>query len=172
MHTQSSRSFRCAAAVLAAALCGAPAWGQPSADDSTGRARAARDDVGNRDARMSEVGQGERMGPRVKPGMYIGEKYRVALRAAWKQAYGDGRRCPPGLRKTGTGCAAAVLPTPWVIGDPLPAGAEPHPVPAPLRNHLPQTPEGHRYVLVAGDLLLVATGSGMVVDAVQGLAAP
>lgn len=171
MQTLSSRSFRCAAALLAAALCGAPAWGQSSADDAPGRSRAARDDVGNRDARASEVGQGGRMGPRVKPGLYIGEKYRVALRAAWRQAYGDGRQCPPGLGKTGAGCAAAALATPWAIGDPLPAGAHPHPVPAPLRNHLPQAPEGHRYVLVAGDLLLVATGSGMVVDAVQGLAA-
>jgi len=34
---------------------------------------------------------------------------------------------------------------------------------------LPPTPPGYRYVQVAGDILLIASGSKMVVDGVDGL---
>jgi Ni/Co efflux regulator RcnB len=40
-------------------------------------------------------------------------------------------------------------------------------VPEPLIVELPLPPSGHRYVRVAGDILLIAIGTGMVVDAIQ-----
>jgi len=38
-----------------------------------------------------------------------------------------------------------------------------------MAGRLGRTPAGHRYVRVAQDILLIAIGTGMVVDAVYGL---
>jgi Ni/Co efflux regulator RcnB len=40
-------------------------------------------------------------------------------------------------------------------------------VPQPLLVELPPPSRGHRYVRVAGDILLIAIGTGLVVDAIQ-----
>ena len=42
-------------------------------------------------------------------------------------------------------------------------------LPYDLRVRLPAPPAGHRYVQVAADVLLIAVGTGMVVDAVEDL---
>ncbi|MGZ5093912.1 MAG: RcnB family protein [Burkholderiales bacterium] len=42
-------------------------------------------------------------------------------------------------------------------------------VPRPLVLQLPQPQPGYRYVRVAGDILLIAVGSGMIVDAIRDL---
>jgi Ni/Co efflux regulator RcnB len=42
-------------------------------------------------------------------------------------------------------------------------------VPRPLVLQLGQPPAGYRYVRVADDILLLATGTRMVVDAIRGL---
>jgi hypothetical protein len=42
-------------------------------------------------------------------------------------------------------------------------------VPRQIVVTLPPVPVGHKYVQVAGDILLVAAGSMMVVDGINGL---
>jgi hypothetical protein len=42
-------------------------------------------------------------------------------------------------------------------------------VPQQIIIKLPPAPAGHRYVEVAGDILLIAVGSKMVVDGINGL---
>jgi hypothetical protein len=44
-----------------------------------------------------------------------------------------------------------------------------HPVPQQIVVALPPVPVGHKYVQVAGDILLIAVGSMMVVDGINGL---
>jgi hypothetical protein len=55
----------------------------------------------------------------------------------------------------------------WEIGQPVPSGAAVKPVPKPLRASLPKLPPGHRYVEVGGEVLMIASGSGMVVDGIS-----
>ncbi|MDR0634655.1 MAG: RcnB family protein [Azoarcus sp.] len=55
----------------------------------------------------------------------------------------------------------------WSRGRILPRGVVYYDVPAPLLVELPPPPRGQRYVRVAGDILLIAIGTGLVVDAIQ-----
>ncbi|MBW1648754.1 MAG: RcnB family protein, partial [Deltaproteobacteria bacterium] len=42
-------------------------------------------------------------------------------------------------------------------------------LPREVLVHLGPPPSGHRFVRVAGDILLIAVGTGMVVDAIEDL---
>jgi Ni/Co efflux regulator RcnB len=75
-------------------------------------------------------------------------------------------RCPSGLKHRGAHCVANG-PRAWTRGRVLPRTVIYYDVPAPLLGELPPPPRKHRYVRVAGDILLIAIGTGMVVDAIQ-----
>lgn len=53
------------------------------------------------------------------------------------------------------------------MGRPLPRDVVYYELPHDLMRRMPPPPLGHRYVQVAGDVLLIAVGSSMVVDAIQ-----
>ncbi|MDR1710209.1 MAG: RcnB family protein [Candidatus Accumulibacter sp.] len=57
----------------------------------------------------------------------------------------------------------------WRQGYALPRSVRYHDVPPDLLVQLPPPPSGHRYVRVASDILLLAIGTGLVVDALQDL---
>ena len=57
----------------------------------------------------------------------------------------------------------------WHRGKPLPASVVYYEVPPALVVRIGAPPAGHRYVRVAADILLIAVGTGMVVDAIQDL---
>jgi Ni/Co efflux regulator RcnB len=76
-------------------------------------------------------------------------------------------RCPPGLAKKRNGCMPPGQARKWARGRPLPADVVFYELPRDLVVRLPPPPEGHRYVRVAGDVLLIAIGTSIVVDAVQ-----
>ena len=57
----------------------------------------------------------------------------------------------------------------WRYGTPLPAGIEYHELPRRLLSELPPPPEAHRYVRIAADVLLIAIGTQIVVDAIEDL---
>ena len=72
---------------------------------------------------------------------------------------------PPGLAKRG-----GVPPGQrkhWRVGQVLPAGLAWYALPGALAWALGPAPEGHRYVRVASDILLIAIGTGLVVDAME-----
>ena len=75
---------------------------------------------------------------------------------------------PPGLaRKGGVPPGQARL---WQRGQPLPAGVVWYALPRSLELVIGPPPAGHRYVRVATDILLIAIGTGIVVDAMEDLA--
>ena len=75
---------------------------------------------------------------------------------------------PPGLaKKGGVPPGQARL---WKRGQPLPAGVVWYALPRSLELVLGPPPAGHRYVRVAADILLIAIGTGIVVDAMEDLA--
>jgi len=53
------------------------------------------------------------------------------------------------------------------MGRPLPRDVQYYPLPRDLMGRLPPPPAGHEYVRVAGDILMIAIGTSMVVDAIQ-----
>lgn len=77
--------------------------------------------------------------------------------------------CPPGLAKKNSKCMPPGQARKWSRGKALPAGVEFHPLPRELSVRLPVPPAGHRYVQVASDILLIAVGSSMVIDAIEDL---
>lgn len=76
-------------------------------------------------------------------------------------------KCPPGLSRKNNGCLPPGQAKKWVAGQPLPADLKRYDLPKDLLARLPEAPSGHRYVRVASDILLVAIGTGMVVDAIE-----
>jgi Ni/Co efflux regulator RcnB len=57
----------------------------------------------------------------------------------------------------------------WKRGQPLPHDVTYYSVPQALVVTIGPPPPGHRYVRVATDILLIAIGTGLVVDAIQDL---
>lgn len=76
-------------------------------------------------------------------------------------------KCPPGLAKKNNGCQPPGQAKKWQRGQALAKDIKYYELPNELRIRLPPPPPNHRYVRVAGDILMVATGTGMVVDAIE-----
>ncbi|MCK9382491.1 MAG: RcnB family protein [Sulfuritalea sp.] len=101
-------------------------------------------------------------------GRHFQEQQHVMVREYYSTHYSKGR-CPPGLAKKHNGCMPPGQAKKWQVGRPLPRDVVYYQVPAQLVVQIGPPPAGHRYVRVAGDILLLAIGTGMVVDAIQDL---
>lgn len=77
--------------------------------------------------------------------------------------------CPPGLGKKHNGCLPPGQARQWRMGYPLPTDMRRYPLPPEVLIRLPIPPAGHEFVRVASDILLIAVGTGMVVDAIEDL---
>lgn len=77
-----------------------------------------------------------------------------------------GGNCPPGLAKKRNGCIPPGQAKKWRVGRPLPQDVVFYEVPPALVVRIGPPPSGHRYVRVAGDILLIAIGTRMVADAI------
>ncbi len=99
---------------------------------------------------------------------HFDERQHVMVREYYAEHY-RGRRCPPGLAKKHNGCMPPGHAKKWQVGRPLAREVIYYEVPQPLVVQIGRSPAGHRYVRVAGDILLIAIGTGMVVDAINDL---
>ena len=77
--------------------------------------------------------------------------------------------CPPGLAKKGTGCLPPGLAKQWHKGAPLPQGVIYYDVPRSVVVTLGAPPPGYKYVRIASDILLIAIGTSLVIDAMEDL---
>lgn len=77
--------------------------------------------------------------------------------------------CPPGLAKKYNGCMPPGQAKRWRTGYPLPREVIFYDLPPVLLQQLGYPAPGYRYVRVAADILLIAMGTGMVIDAIQDL---
>ena len=98
------------------------------------------------------------------------DRHRTFVRDYYHSQYRKGR-CPPGLAKKNNGCMPPGQAKKWSVGQPLPRDIVYYEVPQPLVVKIGPPPSGYRYVRVASDILLIALGSRMVIDAVQDLGA-
>lgn len=104
----------------------------------------------------------------VRIGGFFAEPQRLAVREYYVGQAKAGR-CPPGLAKKNNGCMPPGQAKKWVVGQPLPRDVVFYPVPQAVTVRLGVAPSGYKYVRVASDILLIAIGTSMVVDAIQDL---
>lgn len=94
---------------------------------------------------------------------------RVAAQGWYVERYGRGN-CPPGLAKKGNGCLPpGQAKKRYVVGQPLGPGIHYRPLPPELSVRIGPPPAGYLYGELDGDLLKLAAGTLLVVDAIGGL---
>jgi Ni/Co efflux regulator RcnB len=103
----------------------------------------------------------------IRIGGYFGERERAAVYAYY--GLPPKAHCPPGLAKKHNGCQPPGQAKKWKLGQPLPRDLVYQPVEAEVRVRLGKPPAGHDFVRVAGDILLIAIGTSMVIDAIEDL---
>lgn len=99
---------------------------------------------------------------------YFEDRHRVVVHEYYQEQFRHGR-CPPGLAKKHNGCMPPGQAKKWSVGHSLPRDVRYYEVPDSLVIQLGRPSAGYKYVRVATDILLIAVGSSMVVDAIQDL---
>jgi len=99
---------------------------------------------------------------------HFNDQHRVMVREYYTEQFRGGH-CPPGLAKKNNGCMPPGQAKKWQVGQPLPRDVVYYSVPQQLVVQIGPPPSGYRYVRVATDILMIAIGTGMVVDAIQDL---
>jgi len=97
------------------------------------------------------------------------DRQRQMAHEYYRREYHGRGRCPPGLAKKHNRCEPRGHAKHWRRGAPLPRDVVVHQVPRDLEVRIGPPPRGYRYAQVAGDILLIAIGTGMVVDAIDDL---
>lgn len=148
---------------LACVLASGPVWAdKPAWAGEKGGGHGAK---GDRDRDRGHEGKG-----RHESGQgHFGDSHRAAVREYYGGEFQSGRRCPPGLARKHNGCMPPGQARKWEMGRPLPREVIYYDVPAPLVVQLGVPPRGYKYVRVAGDILMIAIGTAMVVDAINDL---
>ncbi len=96
------------------------------------------------------------------------DSHRVVVREYYESEFRGGR-CPPGLAKKNNGCLPPGQARKWQYGRPLPRDVVYYEVPREVVVRIGVPPAGYRYVRVATDILMIAVGTGMVMDAIEDL---
>ena len=144
---------------LAPAIAAQPPWaggGKGEKGEQKGKPEKPKGET--RDTTASTVRRGE----------YFGDPQRVIVHDYYLEQFRTGR-CPPGLAKKHNGCMPPGQAKKWAIGRPLPQDVALYEVPQELVVKIGIPPAGYRYARVANDILLIAAGTGMVIDAIQDL---
>ncbi len=100
--------------------------------------------------------------------VYFGDQQRNAIRNYYTEQYRSGH-CPPGLAKKNSRCMAPGQVKKWKMGQPLPRDVIFYDLPPEVVVQLGPPPSGRRFVRVASDILMIAEGTGMVLDAIEDL---
>jgi Ni/Co efflux regulator RcnB len=144
-----------------------PDWAGGDKGGKSGRMEKSED---NKAGRRDDDGRSSRNrgDSSVRMGQYFGDQHRTITRDHYSEQFRGGR-CPPGLAKKNNGCMPPGQAKKWSVGRPLPRDVIYYDVPPYLVTQYGRPPSGHRYVRVASDILLIALGTGMVIDAIQDL---
>jgi len=182
------RESRALALALATLIAAAPALAQPPwagggkgngnagdvhvSEEGHGHGNGKNNKGGNSHGKSGGGDAGKGASQHGKPpraGAYFDDRNRNAVHTYYASAGKNGKGCPPGLAKKNNGCMPPGQAAKWQVGHPLPTTVVTYAVPHQVLVSLPPVPVGHKYVQVAGDILLIAVGSMMVVDGINGL---
>lgn len=138
-------------------------------DADNGRNPGRPDDRGVRDRDdRTDRDQRDRRRESVREHRYFEDRQRVVVRNYYAEEFRRGH-CPPGLAKKRNGCMPPGLAKRWRIGERLPRDVVYYDLPSALLLELGHAPTMHKYVRVGADILLIALGTGLVVDALEDL---
>ena len=172
--TSSTLKMKCALALVIGGILAAgpvmadkPEWAGKGGKGGKHERGDSRDE--NRSERRDDDGNSrrDRDGPSARRG-HFEERHTVIVREYYTEQFRGGH-CPPGLAKKRNGCLPPGQAKKWKVGRPLPRDVVYYEVPQPLVVQIGPPPSGYRYVRVASDILMIAIGTGMVVDAIQNL---
>ena len=104
----------------------------------------------------------------VRVSVHFDDHQRTVVREYYQDSFRHGN-CPPGLAKKHNGCMPPGQARKWQLGRPLPRDVVYYDLPPRVVVSLGVPPAGHKYVRVAGDILMIAIGTGIVVDAIDDL---
>lgn len=159
-----------AVAALALTLLGGNAWAAKPDWVEDGKGKKSKTSSEARDGGRERAERGDRDGERQRSG---GQYFNDERRRELSVYFGEQRKagfCPPGLAKKNNGCLPpGQAKKQWSVGQPLPAGVIYHKLPHDVEIRLGVPPKGHEFVRVATDILLIAVGTGMVIDAIEDL---
>jgi Ni/Co efflux regulator RcnB len=151
------------AAMLAAgpAVADKPSW-------AGGGDKQEKKGKGHAGDRGKGASRGADQGGKGGGGRHFGDRQRIVIHDYYAGEFRAGN-CPPGLAKKRNGCMPPGQAKKWQIGRPLPHDVVFYDLPPALVVQIGVPPPGHRYVRVAADILLIAVGTGLVVEAIQDL---
>jgi Ni/Co efflux regulator RcnB len=118
-----------------------------------------------------EQSANDRVTAEVRIGAYFGDPQRASAQSYYGTQYSS-KKCPPGLAKKNNGCQPPGQAKKWTTGKPLSSDVIFYPVPQAVVVQIGLPPAGYRYVRVANDILLIAIGTNMVIDAIEDLMRP
>ncbi len=139
--------------------------------DDRGGQRAAQDRDGGRSPGKSSGSAGRPPDARASQGAVswrFQDNHRVIVREYYVNDFRSGH-CPPGLAKKRNGCMPPGQAKKWRVGHPLPREVIYYDLPPALVVQIGVPPPGYKFVRVAADILLIAIGTGMVIDAIADL---
>ena len=147
-------------------LADKPAW----AGSGKGGKNANSDQSGGGGGQPDHDGRSRRDKEGASPGKraHFEAQHRVYVRDYYATQSSRGR-CPPGLAKKNNGCMPPGQARKWALGYPLPRDVVYYEVPRSLVIQIGIPPSGYRYVRVATDILMIAIGTRMIVDAIEDL---
>jgi len=149
------------------AIADKPSWAGGDKGGKGGQ-REARDSQKSERRDDGQRSQRDGAGSAARSRQHFGDQHRTFAHNYYSEQFRSGR-CPPGLAKKNNGCMPPGQARKWAVGRPLPRDVIYYEVPSALVVQFGQPPSGHRYVRVASDILLLAIGTGMVIDAMQDL---
>jgi Ni/Co efflux regulator RcnB len=103
-------------------------------------------------------------------GQYFHRQHRTIVRDYYIEEFNH-NRCPPGLRKKHNGCLPPGLAKQWHLGKSLARDVIIYDLPQTVVVRLGPPPVGYRYGRVGSDILLLAVGTNIVLDAIADLSA-
>ena len=113
--------------------------------------------------------QGKEQGQAAQVSVVLSGTQKAAVRDYFVAKHGRGN-CPPGLAKKDNGCLPpGQAKKRYAVGRALPRGMVVADLPAELSVKIGRAPEGYRYGIIDGDLVKLAVGTMLVVDAIDGL---
>lgn len=148
------------------AMAEKPEWKKDNGHEKKRESR--QENERERDGSRREV-DGKRQREDVRLGGYFRDDHRVVIREYYDLEFRAGKSCPPGLAKKHNGCLPPGQAKKWVVGRVLPREIIYYSVAPSVLVRLGPAPAGHQFVRVASDILLIAIGTGMVIDAIEDL---